>query len=175
MYKILTTLISKRIYSHLQNNNILPEEQKGCRKKSRGCKDQLLISQMVMQHAKKFKKDLYFIWIDYKKAFDNIPHSLIKQILETYKIKEVVRNFIECPMFKWKTTMILISGDGCLKTGAIFIKREMFHGDSLSPLPFCMTLTPLSNALRKKENGYIIHEQISHVVCGRFEVICCKS
>ena len=56
IYKILTSLISERIYSYLQKNNILPEEQKGCRKKSRGCKDQLLVSQMVMQHAKKFKK-----------------------------------------------------------------------------------------------------------------------
>ena len=73
MYKLLTALMSERIYSYLQNNNVLPEEQKGCRKKSRGCKDQLLVSQMVMQHAKKFKKNPSVTWIDYKKPFDSIP------------------------------------------------------------------------------------------------------
>ena len=30
-YKILTAILSNRIYNHLQENKILPEEQKGCR------------------------------------------------------------------------------------------------------------------------------------------------
>ena len=89
MYKILTTLMSERIYSHLQSNNILPEEQKGCRKKSRGCKDQLLISQMVMQHAKKFKEDLYVTWIDFRKAC--LTASLTHWLSEYWKHKKLTK------------------------------------------------------------------------------------
>ena len=37
-YKILTAILSNRIYNHLQENKILPEEQKGCRKGSRGAR-----------------------------------------------------------------------------------------------------------------------------------------
>ena len=61
--------------------------------------------------------------------------------------------------------MMLTSGGGCLKTGVTVIKRGIFQGDSLSPLLFCMTLIPLSNALRKKGKGYIIHErELSHLL-----------
>ena len=43
MWKLFTGIIAEEIYSHLESNNILPVEQKGCRKKSRGTKDQLII------------------------------------------------------------------------------------------------------------------------------------
>ena len=55
MYKILTSLISERLYYHLIKNNILPPEQKGCRRFSRGCKDQLLVDKMVTEHARSNK------------------------------------------------------------------------------------------------------------------------
>ena len=43
IWKLLTYIISEEIYNHLDSNNLLPEEQKGCRKRNRGTKDQLLI------------------------------------------------------------------------------------------------------------------------------------
>jgi hypothetical protein len=44
LYKILTACITCQIYPHCKNNNIIAEEQKGCRKLSQGCKEQLLIN-----------------------------------------------------------------------------------------------------------------------------------
>ena len=43
MWKLLTGIFALKIYDHLHSNNALPFEQKGCRKHSRGTKDQLLI------------------------------------------------------------------------------------------------------------------------------------
>jgi len=43
MRKLLTGIFAGKIYGHLEYSNLLPEEQKGCRKKSRRTKDQLLI------------------------------------------------------------------------------------------------------------------------------------
>ena len=42
MYKILAPIITERAYNFLDNNNILPTEQKVCKRGSYGCKDQLL-------------------------------------------------------------------------------------------------------------------------------------
>ena len=39
MWKLLTGVVSESMYNFLDKNNLLPEEQKGCRKGSRGTKD----------------------------------------------------------------------------------------------------------------------------------------
>lgn len=39
LYKLLTSILTDKINQHLQENNILAEEQEGCRKDSQGCKE----------------------------------------------------------------------------------------------------------------------------------------
>ena len=107
-----------------------------------------------MQRAKKFKKDLYVTWIDYKKAFDSIPHLLFKQIMETFKIKEIIRNFIECSLLKWKTTMMLTSGDGRLKT---FLLDEEYVRRLFVIIAILHDFDTIIQC--SEEKGYIIHEQ----------------
>jgi len=41
--KLFSLLISEIVYKHLNDSNLLPHEQKGCRKNSRGMKDHLLV------------------------------------------------------------------------------------------------------------------------------------
>jgi hypothetical protein len=43
VYKIFTLVITQKIYQHIETCNIISEEQKGCRKNSRGCKEQIII------------------------------------------------------------------------------------------------------------------------------------
>ena len=43
MWKLLTGMIGGEMYNYLERKKILPEEQKGCKRGSRGTKDQLLI------------------------------------------------------------------------------------------------------------------------------------
>ena len=75
MWKLLTGIFSEKIYQHLEANVLLPEEQKGCSKRSRGTKDQLLIDKAVLKEAKKAKRCLSMAWIDYRKAYDMVPHA----------------------------------------------------------------------------------------------------
>ena len=50
--------------------NVLPSEQKGCRKGSRGTKDQLLSDKTVLRDCKRRHTDLATAWVDYKKVYD---------------------------------------------------------------------------------------------------------
>ena len=43
IWKLLTVMIAEDTYDYLENMRLLPEEQKGCRRQSRGTKYQLLI------------------------------------------------------------------------------------------------------------------------------------
>ena len=68
MWKLLTGVIADEIYTHLDQEKLLPEEQKGCRKGSRGTNDLLYIDRAVIKEVKSRNKNLAMTWIDYKKA-----------------------------------------------------------------------------------------------------------
>ena len=60
------------IYDHLKDNNLLRDEQKGCRKQSRGTKDRLLTDKAILEEAKKREKRLAMAWVVYMKAYDMV-------------------------------------------------------------------------------------------------------
>ena len=126
MYKILTSILTDRIYAFLDKNNILPPEQKGCRKESYGCKDQLLINKMIIEEVKSKKKNLSTAWIDYKKAFDSVPHSWILKTLEMYKVCPTIISFIAQSMSTWQTTMHLNHSQGILTSRPLKINSVFF-------------------------------------------------
>ena len=136
--KLLTGILSEEIYNHLDSNNMLPEEQKGCRKRSRGTKDQLLIDKTIIKNCKRRKCGLAMGWIDYKKAFDMIPHSWILRCLDIFKVADNIKELMRQSMLNWETE--LTSGNE--KLGSVKIKRGIFQGDSLSPLLFIIALIP---------------------------------
>ena len=64
MYKILTSIVTEGTYNFLDTNNILPLEQKGCKKGTYGCKDQLLINKMLLENSRTCHRNLITAWID---------------------------------------------------------------------------------------------------------------
>ena len=52
MWKLLTGAIADQIYAQLDQEKLLPEEQKGCRKGSRGTNDLLYIESAVIKEVK---------------------------------------------------------------------------------------------------------------------------
>ena len=77
MCKLLSGVIADQIDRHLDQQKILPEEQKGCKKRSRGTNDLIYIDWAVIRQIKSRKKNLAMTWIDYKKAYDMVSHSWI--------------------------------------------------------------------------------------------------
>ena len=67
-WKLLTSIIANELYNHLAEKGLIPWEQKGCKRKSRGTKDHLLVDKMIMRHARRKHRNLRMVWIDYKKA-----------------------------------------------------------------------------------------------------------
>ena len=49
MWKLLTGVVADQIYAHLDQEKLLPDEQKGCRKGSRGSNDLLYIDSGVIK------------------------------------------------------------------------------------------------------------------------------
>ena len=89
-------------------------------------------------------------WIDYKKAYDFVPHSWINECVEMFGIAENVRNLLKMSMEQWKLSL-MSNGDDL---GEVNVKRGIFLGDSLSPLLFVLSMVPLSLILRKVNAYY---------------------
>ena len=84
-------------------------------------------------------------WIDYKKAYDMVPHSRIIEYLDLFGVAENITSLLVTSMEKCK--VMLCPGNSEL--GEVEIKRDIFQGDSSSPLVFVSALIPLSLILRK--------------------------
>ena len=96
------------MYTFLEENLILPQEQKGFKRNSYGSKGQLLINKMTLENCRKKKSNQSTAWIDYKKAFDSVPHEWILKAIELYKISPIISNFLRTSMTKWQTRFSLI-------------------------------------------------------------------
>ena len=153
-YKLLTGIISDRLYEHLDRNGLLSEQQKGCIRDCLGTKDQLLLNKAILENCRKRQTNLHMAWLDYQKAYDSVPHSWIRKCLQIYGVSKNIENFIRNTMAKWQTEIHLRHEKGETVLRNVKIKRGIFQGDSLSPLLFCLSIDPLSRLLNSKDEGY---------------------
>ena len=71
MLKILQAKLQQYV------NHELPAVQAGFRK-GRGTRDQIANICWIMEKARELKKNIYFCFIDYTKAFDCVHHNKLK-------------------------------------------------------------------------------------------------
>ncbi|WP_165351405.1 reverse transcriptase domain-containing protein, partial [Enterobacter cloacae complex sp. 2DZ2F20B] len=88
--------------------------------------------------------------MDFKKAFDSVPHDWILKVLGIYKVDEDLVKFLENGMSKWKTRIHLKPN---ILTSTIQLKKGVFQGDSTSVILFWTAINPLSFALRATNVG----------------------
>ena len=79
-------------------------------------------------------------WVDYKRAYDMVPHSWILESLELENVPDNVTNFI---MRMWRILGGLTSGEG-------FSKETAFH------LLFVICMIPLTEIIRKVSTDYAL-------------------
>ena len=79
---------------HINAIKIIPNEQNGNANNTFGTTDQLIINKMVMDNIKLKRWNILTAWIDYKKAFDSVPHDWIIQTLKRYNFDLITTKFL---------------------------------------------------------------------------------
>ena len=161
MWKLLSGMIAEDVYHHMSSNNLFAEEQLGCMKKRRGCKEQLLLDKTILRNCSRRQTNLCMSYIDYKKAYDKVPHSWISDSMEMFGVDPNTISFLKAAMAQSKVNLTA----GSTTLGTVNIRRGIFQGDSLSPLEFVISMIPLSILLRKQRAGYELEkggEKINH-------------
>ena len=93
---------------------------------------------MILRNSRRHKTNLHVAWIDYKKAFDSLPHSWIAKCLEIVRVSGNIRQFLRVAMASWKT-VLTVNGQ---VLDYIHIRRGIFQGDSLSPPLYVIAMIP---------------------------------
>lgn len=154
LYKVLSSVITRKVQEHCDAYLVMTEEQKGCRKNTQGCKDQVIIDAVIVGQASRNKRNLGMAYIDYKKAYDSVPHSYLIKVLELYKVDDGIIRLMQHAMRMWSTSLHVTDGATVLRSRTLSIRRGIFQGDTFSPLWFCLAMNPLSRALNRCSYGY---------------------
>ena len=70
--KVMLEVLQARLQQYM--NFELPDDQAGFRK-GRGTRDQIANIHWIIKKAREFQKNIYFCFINYAKAFENVDHS----------------------------------------------------------------------------------------------------
>ncbi len=164
-YKLVTATLAGIIMDHVLENGAIPIEQKALRKGMRRCLDALVIDGTIAEEAKKEKRDLSVAWVDYRKAYDLVPHRWITRALKATSAPRPVRVLVKKLMTMWATDLCVWTPNGPEKI-PVDVKRGIFQGDSLSPLLFCICVAPLSEAVGKTRGFQAVHQvdPITHLM-----------
>ena len=138
MWKLFTGVVADQINAYVDQEKLLPEEQKGCRKGFRRTNDSLYIDRAVIKEINSKNKNLAMAWRDCKKAYDMVPHSWIIEWLDLFGVVENIKSLLVNSMEKWK--VMLCSGN--FELGEVEIKQDIFRRDFLSPVVFVLELIP---------------------------------
>ena len=125
LWKLLTDIINKNFYDHLNQQNILSEERKGCRQKARETKNQSLIDNVVVRNSRRRKTNLNVAWVDFRKAYDLVPCSWILKTLELVGTATNIIELLKRNMLSWKT-VLLSEKDKLRKVKMGYISRSLY-------------------------------------------------
>ena len=153
LMKTYTGTLASLLEEHLRDNNIIAPEQARLKKGMWGCTDQLLINWAVTDEVTKGRRNVNMIWLDYKKAYDSVPHAWIIEALKLAKIPDNIIAMIQNLISKWQTELNIPTINGNIRIREILYKKGLFHSDYLSVILFILSLNPLSFLLNETD-GY---------------------
>ena len=125
MLKILQASLQQYV------NCELPDVQAGFRK-HRGTRDQIANICWIIKKAREFRKNIYFCFIDYAKAFDCVDHHKLWKILKEMGIPDHLTYFLRNPYAGQEATVR--TGHGTIDL--FQIGKGVCQGYMLSPCFF---------------------------------------
>ena len=113
-------------------NQELPDVQAGFRK-GRGTRDQIDSIHWIIEKAREFQKNIYFLFIDYAKAFDCVDHTSCGKFLKRWEYEITLPASWEICMQvkKQQLELNMEKGTGS-KLGKEYIKAVYCHSAYLT-------------------------------------------
>ena len=156
-YKLMTGFVAAYLDQYVRERKLLPSEQVALRGGVWGCTHALTLDQTMTADARYQKqRPISVAWIDYAKAFDSVPHSYIKWLLNAVRVPSPLKRFLDRLMKQWRVKYEVRSPGGeTVRSSYLQIRSGVLQGDSFSPLLFCLAMAPISHAINSLEGRYV--------------------
>uniref|UniRef100_A0A0K0DVT6 Reverse transcriptase domain-containing protein n=1 Tax=Strongyloides stercoralis TaxID=6248 RepID=A0A0K0DVT6_STRER len=143
-FKIYTGVLLKRIDKEIEKQ--LDDSQGGFRA-GRNTNQQILQFREIVSTCYEYKKDIYAIFIDFRKAFDSVNHTWITYSLAVAGIDEETIMRIQALYKNPKATFKTGVNE---KSTTLTLKSGIRQGDTLSPKLFILLLQVVMNKVKKE-------------------------
>ena len=143
--KMLEAILRDRIMAHLEANSLLSPHQHGFRP-SRSCATQLLEALDSWTRAIEEGEPTDAIYLDFKKAFDSVPHAQLLQKIRAYGITGKTLAWVEAFLSN-RTQQVLVEG---ARSDLCRVASGVPQGSVLGPLLFILYINDLPDTLQSK-------------------------
>ena len=147
-YKIFMSLIKHEIEKHIEDNDMIKENQAGFTKGGR-VEDNLLILQEIVEQTFISKETAIITAIDFKKAYDSIKRESFVEILKEYRVEEELIDII-VSIYSDDVTKIKLGDD---KYVEIEIENGIRQGCTASTVLFKLITYKIIEEMEKKCKG----------------------
>ena len=113
----------------------------------------------IADDAKRDKRNQLVAWVDYRKAYDLVPHRWVTAMLRAVWVPKPIMALMKQVIKMWATDLCLWTAEGPEHI-PIDMKSGIFQGDSLSPLLFCLCVAPLLECLRETGGFHSPHQNV---------------
>ncbi len=97
---------------HVEAMDLLPPEQIATRRGRRGCLDALVVDEALARETRSGRRSLSVAWVDYRKAFDLVPHKWIMAVMKAIRAPKEVRRTLKSLISLWRTEVVLETEEG---------------------------------------------------------------
>jgi hypothetical protein len=133
--KVITTLLSKRLNKTLESENLFSPGQAGFRTREE-CTTQFACVYEICQRRKIASKPTYLVFVDFKKAYDTVPHEGLMEKLRQIGIRGRTLRFIQ-GLYRHSTMRVRCgTGSEAVLSEGFDLDRGLRQGCAISPILF---------------------------------------
>lgn len=154
-YKLVTGVMARWISNEVRKVPLaLPDSQLALKKGVWSTTHAHILDRTIVQDCVSRKRKLAIAWIDFSKAFDSIPHSYILWILKSIGIDGNIISLLSGLMDRWELSFVGFVKGRFRTSRPLKVLNGVLQGDTLSPLLFCLSVSPISHYLNTNLRKY---------------------